>query len=82
MLFRTPADPPPPNSDEEAEARNSIANSMLVMREGLVPVFDAADGMRADLLVRGWSPQTAELLTMTWLQRVLMSLTPVVGGTQ
>ncbi|MEE1838130.1 hypothetical protein [Streptomyces sp. SP17KL33] len=83
MLFRTPATPTPPDSDEEEEAVNSIANSMLMMRAGLTPVFDAADGMRADLLARGWSPHIAEALTYVWLQRVITNLTPLVnaGGT-
>jgi hypothetical protein len=37
----------------------------------LAPLFDAADGMRADLLARGWTPQIAEHLAGQWLAAML-----------
>jgi hypothetical protein len=37
----------------------------------LAPLFDAADGMRADLLARGWTPQIAEYLAGQWLAAML-----------
>jgi hypothetical protein len=90
MFFRTPAEPPeplepagpeptPPDLDESEELGAIFTNGLLVMREGLTPAFDAADGMRADLLARGWSSQAAEVLTMTWLQRILINCTPLIG---
>lgn len=90
MFFRSHATPPKPPEPDRAEQpptdpeelRHAIAVSFLAMREGLAPAFDAADGMRADLQSRGWSPQSAELLTLTWLQRVLINATPLTGGTK
>ncbi|MFD0032577.1 hypothetical protein ACFVJK_30770 [Streptomyces sp. NPDC127172] len=82
MLFRTPAEPPepaPPDLDEGEALAAVLANGLLVMREGLTPAFDAADGMRADLLARGWSAQAAEVLTMTWLQQIVVNCTPIIG---
>jgi hypothetical protein len=85
VIFRTPSQPSPepakPDLDEAEEARSSFASVLLMMREGLTPAFDAADGMRADLIARGWSAQCAEILAMTWLQRVLTHVTPL-GGIQ
>jgi hypothetical protein len=40
----------------------------------------SADGMCADSLARGWSPQAADILTLTWLQRIIS--TPLIGGFQ
>jgi hypothetical protein len=82
VFFRTPTDPPKPpepETSEEEAARTMLANGMLLIRESLTPAFDAADGMRADLIARGWSPGAAELLTMTWLQRVVINCTPLIG---
>jgi hypothetical protein len=81
MFRRTPEPPEPTTPDldevEAIDANALLANGLLLMREGMAPAFDAADGMRADLLARGWSSQAAEVLTMTWLQRIVANLTPV-----
>ncbi|MFE5037121.1 hypothetical protein [Streptomyces sp. NPDC056683] len=91
MFFRTPDDPPEPaglpeppapDLDEQAAARATIFNGFLAMQEALAPAFDAADGMRADLIARGWSPTMTEMLVATWLQRTLMNLTPLIGAPQ
>ncbi|MER5689675.1 hypothetical protein [Streptomyces sp. NPDC002205] len=82
MFFRTPAEPPEPTApdlDEMEESDAMFANDLLLMREGLAPAFDAADGMRADLIARGWSDQAAEAITITWLQRIVTNLAPLVG---
>jgi hypothetical protein len=80
VFFRTPAEEPPlPDLDEMEKARSDLSNGMLSLRESLTPAFDAADGMRADLLARGWSPSAAEILTVTWLQRMVMNCTPLIG---
>lgn len=80
-MFNPPKDKPTvPSLEDQKEVQADLANGMLAMREMLRPAFDAADGMRADLEARGWSPTAAETLTMTWLQRTLINCTPLVGG--
>jgi hypothetical protein len=83
----TPADPPAgepadPDLDEHEEALADVRNGLLEMRESLAPVFDAADGMRADLRARGWSEANAEIIAVTWTQRLVMNFTPLIGGPQ
>lgn len=53
--------------DEAAEQRTQVANAMLLMGEQLTPVLDFADGMRADMERRGWSPTAAEQASLAWL---------------
>lgn len=38
------------------------------------PMFDTADGMRADLERRGWSPTAAEAMAASWLATGLAAL--------
>ncbi|MHB9862019.1 hypothetical protein [Streptomyces sp. YIM S03343] len=73
-------EPTAPDVDEMEKARADLANGLLMMRDGLAPAFDAADGMRADLISRGWSAHAAEVLAGTWLHRVLINCTPLIGG--
>jgi hypothetical protein len=56
-----------PNPAELAKARHDLANGLLAMQEQLAPIFDAVDGMRADLHKRGWSPTAAEQAALVWL---------------
>jgi hypothetical protein len=79
---KSPGEPPTPDLDEAAEVRTQMLNAFLAIQEGMAPAFDAADGMRADLVARGWTPTMAEMLVATWLQRTLINLTPLVGGPQ
>jgi hypothetical protein len=78
-MFGKPAESLLPTEEELAKMRADLANLMLVMRANLTPAFDAADGMRADLEKRGWSPTAAEGMAMTWLTRVIVNFTPVGG---
>ncbi|KDQ65732.1 hypothetical protein [Streptomyces sp. NTK 937] len=60
---------PTPSVDEQREA---WANGLLEIRATLVePLVDIADGMKADLIARGWSPTVAEHLAATWLAAML-----------
>lgn len=54
-------------TDAPAEAKDEIATSLMEMLGNYVPIFDTADGMRADLERRGWSPTAAEQVALTWL---------------
>jgi hypothetical protein len=74
--------PPEPDLNEMEEARRLLATGLLELREYLAPAFDAGDGIRADLVARGWSPQMAEMLAGTWLHSVITNLTPLSGGPQ
>lgn len=53
------------------QMRAELANVLLVMQEQLAPVYDAADGMRAELTKRGWSPAAAEQVAASWLSTAL-----------
>jgi hypothetical protein len=60
---------PTPTFDEQREALSRLL--MDNMDVNIRPIFDAADGMRADLLSRGWTPQIAEGLAGQWLAAML-----------
>jgi hypothetical protein len=66
-----------PSPDDLARQRHELANAMLTMTEQLTPIFDTADGMRADLEKRGWSPTAAEKVALSWL---LGAVGMVMGG--
>ncbi|MFJ3084451.1 hypothetical protein ACIPJG_32505 [Streptomyces halstedii] len=58
-----------PSVDEQREA---WASGLLEIRATLIaPLFDTADGMKADLITRGWSETVAEHLAATWLAAML-----------
>ena len=44
-----------------------LVTALLAVNETLGPIFDAADGMKANLERRGWSPTAAEHAALTWL---------------
>lgn len=54
--------------DDAAKARHELASGLLAINEQLEPLFDAADGVRADMERRGYSPTAAEAIALQWLQ--------------
>ncbi|RMB85607.1 hypothetical protein [Streptomyces shenzhenensis] len=66
-----------PNPAELDKRRHELTNGLLAMREQLAPVFDTADGMRADMEKRGWSPTAAEQVALAWL---LGAMNIAMGG--
>lgn len=60
-----------------AEQRDALAALMMDMVTVLEPVYDTADGMKAALEARGWSPTAAEAAALAWL---MAALTTVGGG--
>lgn len=64
--------------EELARIRHELASGLLLMSEQMAPIFDAADGMRADLGKRGWSPTAAEQVALAWLLRAVAA---ALGGT-
>jgi hypothetical protein len=59
---------PTPTIDEQRAALATVLMDGLSL---LAPLFDAADGMRADLLARGWTAEIAEGLAGQWLAAML-----------
>ncbi|MFJ9213024.1 hypothetical protein [Streptomyces sp. NPDC102264] len=54
------------------EQREAFTSGLMQIRENVVtPLFDAADGMKADLLARGWSPEVVDYLAGAWLAAML-----------
>lgn len=53
--------------NEAAAAKAELANGLLQAAEMMTPLYDAADGIRADMAARGWSPTAAEQAALTWL---------------
>jgi hypothetical protein len=54
-------------NDEAAKARHELATAMLQINEQISPILDAADGMKADMERRGWSPTASESVALQWL---------------
>lgn len=42
------------------KARTELANGLMEMVENLRPMLDAAEGVKADMERRGWSPTASE----------------------
>ena len=53
--------------DEAAKQRNEMAVALLEVSESITPILDSADGMKAEMERRGWSPTAAEQVALTWL---------------
>jgi hypothetical protein len=66
-----------PSKADLERMRHELSNALLVMAEQTAPIFDAADGMRADLEKRGWSPTAAEQVALAWL---LSAMGNAMGG--
>ncbi|GGZ72970.1 hypothetical protein ACFOOM_01185 [Streptomyces echinoruber] len=64
-----------PSSSDMDRARHEISNALLAMTDLITPIFDKADGMRADLERRGWSPTAAEQVALVWLLNAVNSAT-------
>ena len=57
--------------NEIDKVRHDIANGMLGLNDLLGPIFDAADGVKADMEKRGWSPTACERVALVWLTNTL-----------
>lgn len=67
--FRSVPDPAP--DPEPAEIREQLAESLIIFQDIMGPLFDAAEGVKADMLARGWQPASAEAVAVTWLQTMI-----------
>lgn len=63
--------------EEIDRTRNQLTSNLMAFSELMGPIFDHADGIRADLERRKWSPQAAEQVALVWL---LNSVQNAVGG--
>jgi hypothetical protein len=50
-----------------AQQRDDLSNSLLELGEVFQPILDYADGMKADMERRGWSPTASEQAALSWL---------------
>lgn len=46
---------------------NILSELLLTAIESMTPIFEAAEGLKAQLEKRGWSPTAAEEVALTWL---------------
>ncbi len=54
-------------ASESARARAELSSQLLGLNEQMAPIFDTADGIRADLERRGYSPTASEAVAGEWL---------------
>lgn len=66
--------PKKPTAAELERMRNELSNALLLMSEQMAPIFDAAEGIKADMEKRGWSPTAAEQVALTWLTSAIQTL--------
>lgn len=69
--------PPVPTSDQSAQIASGLGQMMTVIAEAMQPVYDAADGIRNQLLERGYSPTAAEQAAM---QHILLAQQAMWAG--
>ena len=50
-----------------------LVTALLAVNETLGPIFDAADGVKANLERRGWSLTAAEQAALTWLTGAIVT---------
>ena len=58
-------------SGGEAKNKAELASMLMDYTDMLTPIFDAAEGMRADLERRGFSPTAAESVANEWLMSAM-----------
>lgn len=68
-----------PTPEELAGQRDQMMQVLLVASEQMAPLFDAADGVRADMEKRGWSPTAAEQVGLTWLMTAMSGINSSIG---
>ena len=49
------------------QAKTELTVALMQGIDALSPIFDSADGLRADLERRGWSPTASEAAAQEWL---------------
>lgn len=56
------------------EIQRQLALSMAQLKENIEPIFETAEGIRADMVKRTWSPAMAERIAGEWLVMMIRKL--------
>ena len=56
------------------KVQTDLAAALMEGLQCMSPILDAADGMKADLERRGWSPTAAESAALSWLMGAMASV--------
>jgi hypothetical protein len=54
-------------SEQPQVDANALATTLMNVMDTMKPIFETAEGMKADMEKRGWSPTAAEQVALTWL---------------
>lgn len=60
--------------DEFEEQRKELARNLIQMKENMEPLFESAEGTRADLVRRGWTAPMAERIAGEWLIKFIQAM--------
>lgn len=63
--------------DQLNEGRQQIGRTCMQARDLLCPVLESAEGVKADMIGRGWTPVNAEAVAVAYVQGMLRI---VLGG--
>jgi hypothetical protein len=64
--------------DELDPMRRMVAEACMQTRDLITPILESAEGVKADMVARGWSPGNAETVAATYVQAMLKN---AIGGT-
>lgn len=60
--------------DDFEAMRKALALDLIQMKENMEPLYEAAEGTKADLTKRGWSPPVAEWIASEWLVMMMRKM--------
>ena len=68
-----------PDDDSYISAmRQQVAQACMQTRDLITPILESAEGVKADMVARGWSPANAETVAAAYVQS--MQMTALGGG--
>lgn len=68
------------DTNDQARVRSELSTQLMAAMDMVRPILDAADGMKADLERRGWSPTQAEVVAGEWLRGAMAATWASQGG--
>lgn len=60
--------------DDFDALRQELARNLIQMKENMEPLYEAAEGTRADLVKRGWTAPMAERIAGEWLIKFIQAM--------